>query len=150
MVRGECYMITHLLLAGSGWLSRVRFSTSARHSSKTLAVPKWSGRGQVRTMEQTDQRWYYSWSSFQSKRHYSSAPAVHPPRAQSVDWKDCYDNYRTKGQRAIGQETNLWRSDLEPTMTQGISVMPQKSTILSYTTWTISKEFRDATEYTRT
>ena len=35
-------------------------------------------------------------------------------------------------------------------MTQGIELMPQKLTILSYTIWTMSKDFLDVTEYTRT
>lgn len=43
-----------------------------------------------------------------------------------------------------------WRSVLEPTMTQGISITPQKSIILSYTVCIISNDLRDATEYTRT
>ena len=45
----------------------------------------------------------------------------------------------------------LWvRSFLEPTMTHGTELMPQKFTILSYTIWTMSKDFLDVTEYTRT
>lgn len=35
-------------------------------------------------------------------------------------------------------------------MTQGIELIPQKFTILSYTIWTMSKDFLDVTEYTRT
>jgi len=35
-------------------------------------------------------------------------------------------------------------------MTQGTELIPQKFTILSYTIWTISKDFLDVTEYTRT
>ena len=31
-------------------------------------------------------------------------------------------------------------------MTQGIELMPQKLTILSYTIWTMSKDFLDVTE----
>jgi hypothetical protein len=40
------------------------------------------------------------------------------------------------------------KSHLDPTMTQGILVTPQKLTILSYTTWIMLNEFLDVMEYT--
>ncbi len=42
------------------------------------------------------------------------------------------------------------RSILEPTITQGMEFIPQKLIILSYTTWTMSKDLWFVTEYTRT
>lgn len=39
-----------------------------------------------------------------------------------------------------------FRSIFEPTMTQGMEFMPQKLMILSYTTWTMSKDFWLVTE----
>ena len=40
------------------------------------------------------------------------------------------------------------KSHLDPTMTHGILVTPQKLTILSYTIWIMSNEFLDVMEYT--
>lgn len=39
-----------------------------------------------------------------------------------------------------------WRSVLEPTITHGMSLTPQKSMILSYTIWTMSNELREVME----
>jgi len=160
-------MISHPLLFVSAWFGAARFSISWRQSSNTLPdslldTKPLRGRNAV-VLTNVD---VFLGTCF----HKCTADRLGQPLAlgdvnlstparNEESPMSSYSNTRERVEHGVlGRADAIqtphadWRthlcakSHLDPTITHGMSVTPQKSIILSYTVWIMSKEFLDVIE----
>lgn len=151
---GGCHMMIHLPVVGtSPLLAGARFSISAKHNSKTLSAgvemdwiqPRKLSEPILTDIDRVFGTCFYP-GSLIFLGQFLSFFWLHLPSGtvRTTDWR--WKRPTDTTTEPEWSSNLVCKSVLEPTMTHGMSFIPQKSIILSYTIWIMSNEFLEVTE----
>ena len=151
------YMRTHDLVGGSAWLGAVIFSISCKQSSKTL--PMWGKKviRQIRVMQGIRNVWNENIRTNVDiilraclyPRTIICLGQLFPVLGINLSPDNIHNQLATTCKSRWGKKVethDIYRSLFDPTITHGILLTPQKSTILSCTIWIMLNEFLEVME----